>query len=163
MTALLAIRADEVNFPLFLHVLGAMLLMGTLLAVATAILLGWRRTDPDRSVALTRFGLWTVIAGVFPSYVLMRIGAQWVEVEEFGDLEGTAKEAIEDSTWIGIGYITADLGALLTIISIVLAIIGLRRTRSGGGTGLGRAVGIISVLLLAAYVVAVWAMTTKPD
>lgn len=163
MTTLLAIRPDEVNFPLFLHVLGAMLLVGTLLAVASAIFLGWRRTDPDRSVALTRFGLWTVIAGVFPSYVLMRIGAQWVEVEEFGDLEGTAKEAIEDSTWIGIGYITADLGALLTIISIVLAIIGLRRTRRGGGSGLGRAIGIISTLLLVAYVVAIWAMTTKPD
>ena len=162
MTALLAIRADEVNFPLFLHVLGAMLLIGTLLAVASAIVLGWRRSDPDQSIALTRFGLWTLIAGVLPSYVLMRIGAQWVEAEEFGDLEGAAKEAVEDSWWIGIGYITADLGALLILISIVLAIIGLRRTRRGGGTGLGRVVGIISVLLLAAYIVAVWAMTTKP-
>ena len=163
MTTLLAIRADEVNFPLFLHVLGAMLLVGTLLAVASAIFLGWRRTDPDKSVALTRFGLWTLIAGVFPSYLLMRIGAEWTFVEEFGDLEGPAKEAVEDSAWVGLGYITADAGALLIVISIVLAIIGLRRTRRGGGTGLGRAVGIISVLLLAAYVIAVWAMTTKPN
>jgi hypothetical protein len=163
MTTLLAIRADEVNFPLFLHVLGAMLLMGTLFAVATAIVLGWRRSDPDRSTALTRFGLWTLLAGVVPSYILMRVGAQWVEVEEFGDLEGTAKEAVEESAWIGIGYITADLGLLLIVISIVLAIIGLRRTRRGGGSGLGRTVGIISMLLLVAYVVAVWAMTAKPD
>ena len=156
MTTLLAIRADAVDFPLFLHVLGAMALVGTLLAVASAIFLGWRRTEPDRSVALTRFGLWTLIAGVLPAYVLMRIGAQWTEAEE------NLPEEVEDSAWLGIGYITADLGALLIIVSIVLAIIGLRRTRSGGGTGLGRAVGIISVLLLAAYVVAVWAMTTKP-
>ncbi len=162
MTALLAIRADAVNFPLFLHVLGAMLLVGTLLAVASAILLGWRPTDPERSAALTRFGLWTLIAGVLPSYILMRVGAQWTESEEFGDLEGTAKEAFEDSWWVGIGYITADIGAVLIIVSIVLSIIGLRRLRASKGIGLGRAVGVISVLLLAAYIVAVWAMTTKP-
>lgn len=163
MTILPAIRPDSVNFPLFLHVLGAMLLVGTLLAVASAIVLGWRRDDPERSAGLTRFGLWTLIAGVLPSYVLMRIGAQWVESEEFGELEGAAKEAVEDSAWIGIGYITADLGALLIIVSIILSIIGLRRLRAGRGVGLGRAVGVISVLLLAAYVVAIWAMTVKPD
>jgi hypothetical protein len=158
-----AIRADSVNFPLFLHVLGAMLLIGLLLAVVCAILVGWRRDDPAAAVGLTRMGLWTLVLGVMPAYLMMRIGAQWTESEEFGDLEGTAKEAVEDSTWLGIGYITADLGALLILISIVLSIIGLRRTRRGGGTGLGRAVGIISALLLAAYVVAVWAMTTKPE
>ena len=163
MSALLAIRADEVNLPLFLHVLGAMALVGTLLAVAVAMLLGWRRTEPERSVALTRFGLWTIIAGAVPSYIVMRVGAQWTEAEQFGDLEGTAKEAVEDSTWLGIGYITAELGLLLLLVSLILAIIGLRRTRRGGGTGLGRAVGIIATLLLAAYVVAVWAMTVKPD
>jgi hypothetical protein len=163
MTILAAIRADSVNFPLFLHVLGAMLLVGMLLTVASSIMIGWRRDDADATVALTRMGLWTVVLGVLPAYVLMRIGAQWTEAEQFGDLEGSAKEAIEESTWIGIGYVTADIGALLLLVSIVLSIIGLRRTRRGGGAGLGRAVGIISVLLLAAYVVAVWAMTAKPD
>ena len=156
MTALAAIRADSVNFPLFLHVLGAMLLIGTLLAIACAIVIGWRRADPLEAGALTRFGLWTLLAGVFPSYVLMRVGAQWTESEE------NLPKEVEDSAWLGIGYVTADLGAVLIIVSIVLAIIGLRRLRSGKGLGLGRAVGIISVLLLAAYVVAVWAMTTKP-
>jgi len=163
MSALAAIRPDSVNFPLFLHVLGAMLLVGLLLAVASAILLGWRRADPGEAAGLTRFGLWTLIAGVFPSYVLMRIGAEWTYSEEFGDLTGAAEEAVEDSAWVGIGYITADAGALLILISIVLSIIGLRRLRAGKGIGLGRAVGIISVLLLAAYVVAVWAMTVKLD
>ena len=163
MSPLLAIRADEVNLPLFLHVLGAMLLVGTLLAAATALLLGWRRADAERSAGLTRFGLWTLIAGVLPSYILMRIGAQWTESEEFGDLEGTAKEAVEESAWLGIGYVTADIGAVLILVSIVLSVLGLRRLRRGGGLGLGRAVGVISVLLLAAYVVAVWAMTVKPE
>jgi hypothetical protein len=155
---LAAIRADEVNLPLFVHVLGAMLLVGTLLAVSTAILAGWRRTDAGEARALTRFGLWALLLGVFPSYILMRVGAQWTEAEE------NLPEAIEDSAWLGIGYITADAGALLILVSIVLSALGLRRLRGeSGGTGLARAVGVIATLLLAAYVVAVWAMSAKPD
>lgn len=163
MTALAAIRADSVNFPLFLHVLGAMLLVGMLLFVASAIVIGWRRGDAVQATALTRLGLKTLLYGVFPSYLLMRISAEWTFSEEFGDLPKPAKDAVEDSAWVGIGYVTADAGALLILISLVLAGIGLVRLRRGSGIGFGRAVGIISVLLLAAYVVAVWAMTTKPD
>ena len=154
MSIVAAIRPDDVNLPLFLHVLGAMLLVGTLFAVATAIVLGWRREGD--SLGLTRFGLRTLLLGVFPAYGLMRIGAQWTEA---------ASDYPDDfePAWIGIGYITADLGALLTIVSIILSGIGLARLRKGGGLGLGRAVGIISILMLVAYIVAVWAMTAKPD
>ena len=153
MSLLAAIRPDEVNLPLFLHVLGAMLLVGTLFAVAVATVIGWRR--PEEAVGSTRFGLRTLLIGVLPSYVLMRIGAQWTEAEQ------NYPDDFEPA-WIGIGYITADAGALLILISIVLAVIGLRRLRSGTGLGLGRAVGVVSILLLAAYIVAVWAMTAKP-
>jgi hypothetical protein len=163
MTQLAAIRPDEVNLPLFLHVLGAMLLVGLLLAVSAAILIGWRRTEPADAVGLTRMGFWTLIGGVFPAYLLMRIGAMWTESEAFGDLPEPAKQAVEDSAWIGIGYLTADIGSLLILISIVLSVIGLRATRRGGGLTLGRVVGVIATLLLVAYIVAVWAMTTKPD
>ena len=150
---LAAIRPDEVNFPLFLHVFGAMLLVGTLFAVALATVLGWRR--PDDAAGLTRFSLKTLLIGVFPAYILMRIGAQWVESKE-----NIPEDA--DLPWIGVGYITADVGALLIVISMILSAIGLRKLRAGGGIGLGRAVGIISILLLAAYIIAVWAMTAKP-
>jgi hypothetical protein len=150
-------RPDDVNVPLTLHVLGAGLLIGALIAVATAILIGWRATAEGDAVGLTRFGLRTLLLGVFPAYLLMRIGAQWTEAAE--DLP----EIVEDSAWIGIGYITADAGALLIIISMILSGIGLRKLRSGGGLGLGRAVGVISLILVAAYVVAVWAMAAKPE
>jgi hypothetical protein len=154
VSVIAAIRPDDVNLPLFLHVLGAMLLVGALLAVGMAIVMGWRR-DGD-TVGFTRFGLRTLLLGVFPSYVLMRVGAQWTEAAaDYPD--GF------DPAWIGIGYITADAGALLIIVSMILSGIGLRKLRGGGGLGLGRAVGVISVLLLVAYVVAVWAMTAKPD
>jgi hypothetical protein len=155
MSILAAIRADSVNFPLFLHVLGAMLLVGTLFTVGLATAYGWR--NPERATGLTRFALKTVLWGVLPAYILMRIGAQWTESrEKFPD--------DFEPAWLGIGYITADAGALLVLISVVLAAIGLRKTRDGdgGGLGLGRAAGVISFILLAAYVVAVWAMTAKP-
>jgi uncharacterized membrane protein len=154
VTVLAAIRPDSVNLPLFLHVLGAMLLVGTLAAVATAILVGWRTSD--NAVALTRFALRAIPYAVLPAYVLMRVGAQWTEIEQDYP-DGFA------AAWIDVGYITADAGALLIVISLILAGIGLRKLRAGGGLGLGRAVGIISLILLAAYVVAVWAMTAKPS
>ena len=150
-------RPDDVNVPLTLHVLGAGLLVGTLIAVATAILIGWRTTAEGGAVGLTRFALRTLLLGVFPAYLLMRIGAQWTEAAE--DLP----DEIEDATWIGIGYITADAGAVPILISMILSGIGLRKLRSGGGLGLGRAVGVIALILVAAYVVAVWAMAGKPD
>ena len=149
---LASIRPDEVNFPLFLHVFGAMLLVGTLFAVALATVLAWRR--PDDAVGLTRFSLLTLLMGVLPAYILMRIGAQWTESKEnFPD--------DFDPAWLGIGYITADAGALLVLISLILGAVGLRKLRSGS-VGFGRAVGVICILLLAAYIVAVWAMTAKP-
>jgi hypothetical protein len=153
MSMLAAIRPDDVNVPLFLHVLGAMTLVGTLLAVAMATVIGWSR--PEAAAGLTRFGLRTVLLGVLPAYVVMRVGAQWTEA---------AADYPDDFEpgWIGIGYITADAGALLLLVSIVLSAIGLRKLRTGSGLGFGRAVGVISILLLAAYVVAVWAMTAKP-
>jgi hypothetical protein len=153
MSVLGAIRADSVNLPLFLHVLGAMLLVGTLFAIALATAIGWRR--PDDAVGLTRFSLRTLLIGVFPSWLLMRIGAQWTESEE------NFPDDFEPG-WLEIGFISADAGGLLIIVSIVLSVLGLRRLRSGDGLRLGRAVGVISLVLLAAFLIAVWAMTAKP-
>jgi uncharacterized membrane protein (UPF0182 family) len=152
-----AIRPDEVNVPLLLHVLGAMLLVGALLTVVIAIVLGLRRANAAEAQALTRFGLRTMLLGVLPSWILMRVGAQWTESEE------NLPEEIEESTWIGIGYMSADIGLLLLLVAIVLSAVGLRRLRAGTGVGMGRAAGIIATVLLAADLVAVWAMAAKPD
>jgi hypothetical protein len=87
----------------------------------------------------------------------MRIGAQWTESEQNYPDDF-------DPAWLGIGYITADAGALLILISLILGAFGLRKLRDGssGGVRFARIVGVISIILLAAYVVAVWAMTSKP-
>ncbi len=151
-----AIRDGSVNLPLFLHVLGAMVLVGSLAAIAFVTVLGWRA--PDRAGGLGRFALKVLLVAVLPSWILMRIAAQWTESEEnFPD--------DFEPAWLGIGYITAELGGLLILISAVLAGIGLRqsRTETTRSVRWARIVGVVSILLLAAYLVAMWAMTAKPD
>jgi hypothetical protein len=152
-----AIRADDVNFPLFMHVLGAMLLVGVLLGSSVALMLSWRRADGGEATAFARYGLWTLALGGIPAYLVMRIGAQWT----------VSRERLSDAsfTWLDIGYLTADLGGLVLLVGLVLAGVGLRRLPSDGSApgALPRIVGAIAVVLLAAYVVTVWAMATKPD
>jgi hypothetical protein len=153
VSVLAAIRPDDVNLPLFVHVLGAMLLVGVLFTAVTALVMS-SRGDGESALRSTRFGLRTLLIAALPAYLLMRVGAQWTESQEdFG----------ADPTWLGIGYITADAGALFLIVSMVLAALGLRKLPSGGGRGQARAALVISVVLLAAYLVAIWAMSAKPD
>lgn len=144
------IRPEDCSLPLFLHVLGAMALIGSLALVAAILLRAWR-AEGESAVALQRAGFRSLLLFVVPSYVVMRIGAQWIESKE---------DIPEDPSpdWIDIGYMTSDFGGLLLLVSIVLAVIGLRRA----GRVPGRVVGVITTLLLVAYLVAVWAMTTKP-
>jgi hypothetical protein len=150
---LAAIRPDEQNFPLFVHVLGAMILVGGLLTAAA--MLAWSRGD----VASLRLGYRTLLAVAFPGWIVMRIGAQWIYSEEgWDDLPDSAQP-----TWIGIGYLLADLGGLILLVSLIVGGIGVYRLREGKGAGLLRATLILSLILLAAYVVAVWAMAGKPD
>ncbi|TML05189.1 MAG: hypothetical protein E6G41_10520 [Actinobacteria bacterium] len=92
-----------------------------------------------------------------PGLILMRAGAAWIY-----DKEGYSGN--NDPTWLGIGFTTADGGAVLFIIALILGGIGLRRSRRGqGGDGLLRASGVIALVLLAAYVITIWAMAGKPD
>jgi len=153
ITVLAAIRPDSWNFPLFVHVLGAMILVGGLLTGASAI--AFARGD----ARFLRLGYWTLLLVALPGYIVMRIGAQWIYSKEgWDDLPDEAIPA-----WIDIGYIIADAGALLTLIALILGGIGVRRLGSGGGTGLLKAAMVIAWIVLAAAVVAVWAMSGKPD
>ena len=152
MTSVLAsVRPDSWNFPLLIHVLGAMILVGGLLTGAS--ILTFARGD----VRFLRLGYWTLLAVALPGYIVMRLGAQWIYSKEHLD------DAPSDPTWIGIGFIVADLGALLVLIALIVGGIGVRRLNGGGGQGLLKAVMVIAWLVLAAALVAVWAMAGKPD
>jgi hypothetical protein len=155
MTTVLAVsRPTEWNFPLFVHVLGATVLVGGLLAGASTIL--YARGD----TRFLRLGYWTLLAVALPGYVVMRVGAQWIYSKEGWD---DLPSGVEDPTWLGIGFIVADLGALLVLIALILGGIGVRRLRDGRGQGLVKAAMVIAWLVLAAALVAVWAMAGKPD
>jgi hypothetical protein len=152
MSVLADIRADSWNFLLFLHVLGAMLLVGATLTGASV--LAYARGE----ARLLRLGYWTLLVLGLPSYLVMRVGAEWL-----ADKEGFNEEGAPEPTWIGIGYSIADVGLLVFVLALVVGGIGIYRLRSGGGSGLLKATLALSLILLAAYVVAVWAMAGKPD
>jgi hypothetical protein len=154
VTVLAAIRPDDWNFPLLMHVFGAMILVGGLVAAVTALLLGWRRD----SAWYSRLGFWSLLLVAFPAWWVMRIGAGWIESKE---------EFLEDEepAWLGIGYTTAEGGGVLLLIAIILTGIGVRRLRRGDAETnvLVRIGAVLATLILIAYVVAVWAMSAKPD
>ena len=156
---LAAIRPDSWNYALFLHVLGAMALVGALVTAVTAQLLGWKRSAGGESLAYARVGFKTLLIVGIPSWFAMRIGAEWIYSKE-----GWSKVPSEPS-WLGVGYITADLGGVLLLVSVILAGFGTRRLAraEGGVSNLSRSAGVLALIALASYLVAVWAMTGKPN
>jgi hypothetical protein len=147
-----AVRPDAWNFPLFLHVLGAMVLVA-LLATAAVVLVVSLSSD-DRPAAL-RLAFRTLLIGGIPAYLVMRVGAEWIASKEH--------LADSDASWIGIGYSVADGGLLLLIVMTILSGLALRRARRGGEPrALVRLTTGLTLLLIVAYGVAIWAMASKP-
>jgi hypothetical protein len=154
MSVIAAVRPDSWNFPLFLHVLGAMVLVGGLVTSSSAI--AFARGEARG----LRLGYWSLLALSLPGWVLMRVGAQWIyDKEGWDDLP----EGVEDPDWLGIGFLVADLGLLVLLVSLIVGGIGVYRLRSGKGAGLLKVTLVLALVLLAACLVAVWAMAGKPD
>jgi hypothetical protein len=152
MTMLATIRPNDVDLALVVHVLGAIVLVGGLFTSVSAAALGWRG---DR--AALRLSSMTLFAVALPGWILMRVGGQWVYAEEGLD------DLPDEPAWVGIGYLTADLGFLVLVVALVLGGLGVRRARSGGGSGLMKGSAVLAGILLVAYIVTVWAMGGKPD
>ena len=151
ISVLAAARPDGWNLPLLTHVLGAMILVGA--TVTSASLLAFARGDAP----LLRLGYWTLLVVGLPGYVLMWGGAHWIYAKEGLD------DAPIDLTWVTIGFVVAEVGAVLFVAALVVGGIGVRRLSDGGGGGLLKATMVMTLVLLAAFVVAVWAMAGKPD
>ena len=158
MTVLAATRPTEWDFPLFLHVLGAMVLVGGLVTAVTLQLFAWRQRELGEVTAFSRGGFWALLTVALPGWVVMRVGAEWIYSKEgwTGD---------NDPTWLGVGYLAADIGFIVLLLTILLAGLGVRRLRRPGATAnmLGRIATPLATIVLVLYLVAVWAMTAKPD
>jgi len=138
------IRPDSWNFPLFLHILGATVLFGTVATVAIAGFASRSRAGYEQLLA--RVAQRTFLLGIVPAYIVMRVGAQWIDSKEFpnGDEPG----------WVGVGFIVSDAGViLLLIVGILLAV---RRRR------VLLAVPILAAIYVVALGVAWVAMSGKP-
>ena len=154
MTLLGAIRPDDWNLPLFLHVLGAMTLVGALVLVVTSLA---SARGGDSAVGL-RLAYRSLLFAAIPGWILMRVSAQWI----------ASKEGLDDlddpPAWVDIGFITSEPTLLLLIVGTVCAGIAARRARTGGRSfgGLSMAALVLVAISLVAYVIAIWAMSTKP-
>jgi hypothetical protein len=134
-------------------------MVGALILAVTYLVPAWRTGAVDS----LRLGYKTLLVAALPSFLVMRIGAEWIYAEEgLNDLP-------EDPDWIGLGYIISDLGLLMLVVATVVAGVGVRRaTTASEGTTTGevrggRVAAILVSVLLVLYVVAIWAMTTKPS
>lgn len=156
---LAVLQPDSGNLPLLLHVLGASILVGGLVTALGAQAVGWTRDTAAGTLQLARIGFFTLLCVAVPGWFLMRIGAQWIFTKEGWD------DVDSEPGWLGIGWITSDLGGLLILVATILAGLGARRMRQNGATGstLVRIATVLTALALIAYVVTVWAMAAKPD
>jgi hypothetical protein len=142
VSLLAAIRPDDWNLALFVHVLSAMVLVGALVLVATAL-----------ASHNLRLAYRSLLIGAIPSWIVMRVSAQWILSEEGLDEADTAP------SWVDIGFVTSEGSFVLLLAGTVCAGIAARRARGGG---LRVATLVLVAISLAAYLVAIWAMTTKP-
>jgi hypothetical protein len=150
---LATVRPDDQNFPLFLHVFGAMVLVAGLLTGSSA--LAFARGD----ARLLRIGYWSLLALSLPGWVLMRIAGQWIYSKAgWDDLPDELEPA-----WLGMGFVVGDLGGLVLLVSLVVGGIGVYRLRAGKGSALLKVTLVLALLLLVAFLATAWAMSGKPD
>jgi hypothetical protein len=155
MSLLAAIRPHSWDFPLFLHVLGAMVMVGGFVLAITAL------GSSVRNGQVSRLAFRALVYGALPGFIVMRGAAQWIYSKEFPTpAHGPAPK---DPGWVGIGFGVADPTLLFLLIAMLLTGLGLRRARrDGGGGGLLKAATVLIAVILVADLVAIWAMTTKP-
>lgn len=145
---LAAVRPHSWDPALFLHVLGAMVFTGALVAAALALVVV---SEDEHRAKLRRLAFRTLLVVGLPAYVAMIVGGEWI----------TSKEGLggeNDPAWFRIGIVVGDLTGLLLVISIVLAGIASWKSKAG----LGRVAGGLITVALIASVIAVWVMTAKP-
>ncbi len=152
---LAAVRSHGFDLAVFVHVAGAMILMGGLVTAAGAGIIGWR----DTAGGLRRLAALTLFAVALPGWIIMRVGAEWAYSKSVWD---NLPDNLQP-TWLGIGYIIADASGIILLVALIAGGIGIRRARSGGGAGLLKTSTVLAAVLIVAYVVAVWAMGGKPN
>jgi uncharacterized cupredoxin-like copper-binding protein len=152
---LAAIRPAGQDFPVLLHIVGATIVFGALLASVGSLALA------RGQIRLFRIGYFSLLYVALPGWILMRLSGEWIYRKQgWNDVPGQLK----DPTWLRIGFGVADWGGLLFLLALIVGGVAVLRMRSGkSGAGLFKVTMSIAVVLAVGYVGAVWAMTGKPN
>ena len=142
-------RPDSWDLPLFLHVLGAMILVGGMIAVTV---LAFTAGRASQHALLARATLWTSLVVVVPAWIVMRAAAEWIYSRE-------PFNGHNDPNWVGVGFAVSDAGLLVVLLTTGLSFWWSRR---GGEGWQGSALRAIGVLYLVALAFAWFAMAAKP-
>jgi uncharacterized membrane protein len=168
---IVAFRPDSRNFPLLIHITGAVILVGGVLTATTALVLA------HGDARKLKLGYYSLLFVAFPGLILTKLGATAIWSKESShSFIGAAFPHSDDPRWIMIGGTALDGGAGLLILALILGWFGVRRIDGGEGdfltkvpvvkklTGetLLKLTTIISIVLLVGYVLAIWAMAGKP-
>ena len=141
------VRPTSFDFPLFLHVFGAMVLFGAVLTALIAAIAAGRNPE---SATLRRAVFLSLLVVAVPAYIAMRGGAQWIYSKE-------GFTGHHDPSWVGVGFIIADGGLLLLLIMIGVTIWWRRSAKVVAG----RIVTGLSSLYLVLLAIAWLAMSGK--
>lgn len=133
-------------WPLFLHVLGAMTLVG---AVLTAVIVSWVAWRRPGAPVLARTAFASLVFVGVPGYIVMRIFAEVIASDE------GYKHNLP--SWITLGRAVADGGLLLLLVTAGSAFWWLRSTKPVAG----RIVAALSSVYLVLLAIAWLAMSGK--
>jgi hypothetical protein len=142
------VRPGAWDFPLFVHVLGAIVLFG---GVGSVALLAFAALRYDAQAALLRRAAFmTTLLVVWPSYVVMRVGAQWILTREGLDQNPPG--------WVGWGFAVSDGGIVVLALITLLGRLSMSPRRPQAGKFLAG----LTVLYVIALGLAWFAMSAKP-
>ena len=141
------LRPDGWDLPLFVHVLGAIVLFGGVLAASALGLSAWRG---HAAPVVSRLALRTLLFVVVPGWVVMRAGAQWILDKEYPHTT---------PGWVDVGFAVSEPGGIFILLLGGLAYASARRGGRGRATA---AFATLAPVYLVALGVGWFAMSAKP-
>ena len=136
-----SVRPTSWDLPLFLHVAGAMTLVG---ALSTALLLSFAGVRRPDAQILARSAFLALLTTAVPAWVVMRAGAQWTYSKEHFTGPG-------DPAWLGIGFAISDVGVLVLLAAVGLAYAWTRKLKPWAPRALSGLGSLYLVLLVVAW------------
>src|SRR5437868_15542051 len=112
---LAAIRPAEQDFPVLLHIVGATIVFGALLASATSLALA------RGEIRLLRLGYFSLLFVALPGVALMWGAGEWIYHKQGWNKRPSS---VKDVDWLTIGLVVANYCGLFLIAAMLLGGVG---------------------------------------